>query len=524
VLAAAREIRVNTPRQRPIPLAFLWLLLAIFAAKGVATALAFPPFSGHDEVAHYAYLQIFAEQHRVPVIPEITSWREQYAEQGSGFQWDRMPEDLYRYAHAGGRITSYTTSDWYGGERAPVWTISYDGKFYPSGWVYTGNHPPLFYAVMTPLYYLVDELPLDEQVMIFRLATIPFGMVTIVLAYLTVRTIFPRDNFLAMTVPAFVAFQPQIAYESTMLNNDILAIALTSAVVWMLALGLRKRFPLWMCMVIGLLLGFAVLAKSTSAIVAILVGIGMMFGIGVRRWKQWLAKGALTAGISAILVFPWYLYMMVQYGDATALNRVKELQWWNYSGGSNPKFMDMLTRRSFHWDRWRETWGAFGWRRIQLDMGEDATLLRVLLWLSLFAVLGLAVYAIRFLKAQREITMLEEQGLTFSEIRDHRDETLAILPWQVTGILIMGVACVIGYYTVMQFGMSFALTQARYYFPMIIPAAVLLMLGFRSWFPHRWLPYVSAAIFLGLVALNVIIYSAYVIPFWPGFHDVPPLP
>jgi 4-amino-4-deoxy-L-arabinose transferase-like glycosyltransferase len=292
----------------------------------------------------------------------------------------------------------------------------------------------------------------------------------------------------------------------------------------MLALGLRKRFPLWMCMVIGLLLGFAVLAKSTSAIVAILVGIGMMFGIGVRRWKQWLAKGALTAGISAILVFPWYFYMMVQYGDATALNRVKELQWWNYSGGSNPKFMDMLTRRSFHWDRWRETWGAFGWRRIQLDMGEDATLLRVLLWLSLFAVLGLAVYAIRFLKAQREITMLEEQGLTFSEIRDHRDETLAILPWQVTGILIMGVACVIGYYTVMQFGMSFALTQARYYFPMIIPAAVLLMLGFRSWFPHRWLPYVSAAIFLGLVALNVIIYSAYVIPFWPGFHDVPPLP
>jgi hypothetical protein len=186
--------------------------------------------------------------------------------------------------------------------------------------------------------------------------------------------------------------------------------------------------------------------------------------------------------------------------------------------------MDMLTRRSFHWDRWRETWGAFGWRRIQLDAGEDATLLRILLWLSLFAVLGLAVYAIRFLKAQREIMMLEEHGLAFSEIRDHRDETLAILPWQVTGILIMGAACVLGYYAVLQFGMSFALTQARYYFPMIVPAALLLMLGFRSWFPHRWLPYVGATIFLGLVALNVIIYSAYVIPFWPGFADVPPLP
>ncbi len=515
---------MTVPRKRPVPLTFLWLLLALFAAKGVATALAFPAFSGHDEVAHYAYLRIFAEEHRVPVIPEIESWREQYADQGNSFKWDRMPQELYEYAHVGGKITTYTTPDWYGGQPNPVWTVSYDNRFYPSGWVYTGNHPPLFYALMTPLYHLVKTLDVQQQLMMFRFATIPFGMATIALAYLTVRTLFPRDHFLAMTVPAFVAFQPQISYESTMLNNDILAIALTSAVVWLLTLGLRKRFPWWICMLIGMLLGFAVLAKTTSIIVAVLVGIAMMFGIGVRRWRQWLPKGALTAGISAVLVMPWYLYMMVQYGDATALNRVKELQWWNYSGGSNPGIMEMLTNRWFHWDRWKETWGAFGWRRIQLDMEGDNTLLRVLLWLALFGIVGLAVYAIRFLKSQREIIRLEEQGLSFTEIRDHRDETMAILPWQVTGILTMGVACVLGYYAVLQFGTSFALTQARYYFPMIVPGAVLLMLGFRSWFPRHWLPYVGAAIFLGLVTINVIIYSAYVIPFWPGFTDAAPLP
>lgn len=515
---------MNASRRRSVPRTFLWLLLVLFAAKGVATALAFPPFSGHDEVAHYAYLRIFAEEHRVPVIPELDSWREQYDDLGNAFKWDRMPEELYEYAHVGGKITTYTTNDWYGGQPAPVWTISYDNRFYPSGWVYTGNHPPLFYALMTPIYYLVESQPLDQQLMVFRLATIPFGLATIALAYLTVRTLFPRDTFLAMTVPAFVAFQPQIAYESTMLNNDILAIALTSAVVWMLAVGLRKRFPLWICMIIGLLLGFAVLAKTTSIIVAGLVGVAMMVGIGVRKPRQWLSKGALTAGISAILVLPWYLYMMVQYGDATALNRVKELQWWNYSGGSNPTLQQMLTNRWFHWERWKETWGAFGWRRIQFDMESDQTVLRVLLWLALFGIVGLAVYALRFLKEQREIITLEEQGLSFLEIRAHRDQTLAILPWQVTGILTMGVACVLGYYAVLQFGTSFALTQARYYFPMIVPAAVLLMLGFRSWFPRNWLPYVGAVIFLGLVTLNIIIYSAYVIPFWPGFTDAAPLP
>ena len=88
----------------------------------------------------------------------------------------------------------------------------------------------------------------------------------------------------------------------------------------------------------------------------------------------------------------------------------------------------------------------------------------------------------------------------------------------------MAAACVIGYFSVLQFGLTFSLTQARYYFPMIVPAAILFMLGVRSWFPRRWLSYVGAVVFLGLVALNVIIYSAYVVPFWPGFTDASPLP
>lgn len=516
---------MNPAGRRSVPHLFLWLLLILFIAKSVVTSFAFPAFSGHDEVAHYAYLRILAEEGRVPIIPELEHWNELYEEFGSDAEWDRMPEELYVYAHQGGNVLTYTTADWYGGENSPVWTISYDGKFYPSGWVYTGNHPPLFYTLMVPVYHLVKNLDVDQQLYMFRLATIPFGIITIVLAYLTVRTLFPRDKFLAMTVPAFVAFQPQISYESVMLNNDILAIMLTSVVVWLLVLGLRKRFPWWICMAIGLALGFAVLAKTTAAVVALLVFIAMLFGIGVLRWREWVPKGALAAAISGIIVFPWYLYMMVQYGDPSALNYVENLQYWNYSGGSNPTIWQMLSSKFFHWDRIKETWGAFGWRRIQLDMDGDQTLLRVIFWITLFAVVGLAMYAIRFLREQRQMIREEEDGALPMLVRAHRDETLAIMPWQVTGILTMGVACVVGYYAVLQFGTSFALTQARYYFVMIVPAATLFMLGIRSWFPRRWLPFVGAFVFLGLVVMNVIIYSSYVIPFWPGFiEDMPPLP
>jgi hypothetical protein len=58
------------------------------------------------------------------------------------------------------------------------------------------------------------------------------------------------------------------------------------------------------------------------------------------------------------------------------------------------------------------------------------------------------------------------------------------------------------------------LTQARYYFPAIVPAAILLMLGFRAMFPKTWLPYVQTVLFLAMIVLTLIIYSGYVIPYW----------
>jgi len=501
-------------RTASVPQRFLWLLLVIFLFKGILIALVFPPYSGHDEVAHYAYLQVLAEEGRVPVIPDPVEFDREYRENSDYDDWDQIPDEFYKYTENGNSPpTKFITQDWWGDYPEPVRAVTFQGQYLPSGWIYTGNHPPLFYMLMTPVYWLVQDMHIDEQIYMFRMATIPFGMLTVVFAYLTVRTIFPRDRFLAMTVPAFVAFQPQISYEASMLNNDILAIMFTSAVIWMLAVGLRRRFPWWNVMLIGLFLGLAFLAKSTSASVAILIAVAMIFGLGWKNWREWIPKGALAAALGGLLAFPWVLYMMSMYGDPTALNRIDTLQWWNYAGSDGRSIWSMVSDKWFFWNRWRETWGAFGWRWIQLDTG-DPTLLRVLLWFTLAGTVGLAVYALRFLRAQRWIIKEEEQGRDPGEIRLHTDETLAIMPWQVTAILTMGIACIIGYYSILQFGTSFSLTQARYYFPMIVPGAILLMLGFRSWVPRPWLRYAGGAIFLGLIILNVVIYTAHVIPYW----------
>lgn len=484
---------------------FLTILLAIFVAKGIAIAFIHVPFSGHDEVAHYAYLEIVATEHRMPVIPDLKEWQAAYQATGADTA-DRMPASLWPYCR-------FVTDDWnfcslpQCTEPCYLQNLPPDYKIGPNGWIYTANHPPLYYIIMTPLSWLSDGWSLTNQLYLLRLAAIPFGLLTVLFSYLAARALFPNDRFLAFTVPTFVAFQPQISYEAAMLNNDILAIAFTSGVIWLVILGLRKRFPIWNVVLIGFLYGLAMLSKNTSITAGAIVAFAMIAGLGWRNWRQWIPKGAIAALVAGLLVWPWYLFMWTTYGNLTALPQIKALQWWNYRDGQHPTIWSQLSNRRFFWARWGETWGDFGWRLIPLS----DTLLRIIFWITLFGVVGLAVYAVRFWRAQQPILAAgtDEEAAV---IAAKTDSTLGIETWQVVALITLGLSCVLAYAAILQFGLTFSLTQARYYFPTITAGAILLMLGIRSWFPAKWLPWVQVAIFVGLLVLNLVIYSEYVVP------------
>ncbi len=508
-LGARIAAAVRAARAASVERKFLTVLLLLFFAKGIILTFVHAPYSGHDEVAHYTYLRYVAEEQRIPVIPDLSEWRTTY-ETARTYDHDRLPPEFWKYCR-------FTTADWgagCGGVRAspsPVYaaTLPPRGDAIPMGWVYTANHPPLYYLVMTPVYWLSSGQSIEGQLYILRLAAIPFGLLTVLFAYLTARTLFPRDQFLAMMVPAFVAFQPQIAYEAAMLNNDILAICFTSALVSLLALGLKQRFPLRVCLWIGFSFGLAMLAKNTSAVSAPVIAFAMIFGLGVRRWREWLPKGALTALVAALLVWPWFLYMDRTYGDFTALGRIRELQYWNYGRGNSPTIWELLSSRNFVWSRWHETWGAFGWRLNYLS----SDLMRIILWVTLVGTVGIGVWAYRFWTVQKPI-LREDDPARAAALRARAESVFDLQRWQVVGILTMGVTCLVSYYAILQFGTTFSLTQARYYFPAIVPAAILLMLGFRALFPESWLPYVQTALFAGMIAMTVTIYTAYVLPYW----------
>lgn len=451
-----------------------------YVGKEAVSVVLFPPFTGHDEVAHYAYLRTVETEHRIPVLNK-----------------DRLPPELYRYCYYTlGWVPCYPSDEGYRANPPQV-AIYEDGNIYPVGMQYAANHPPLYYLLMTPFYWAIKGQSPAFQVYVLRALTIPFGVLTVLLALLLVREIFPYDKFMLITVPAFVAWQPQVSYEAAMLNNDMLSISLCSLILYELVYGLRRGFSPRLSLCIGGTLGLALLAKSTASTMTVIIAAALVIGCGVRQYRAWIGRGALVAAVAGLLVAPWCAYLYQTYGNLSGLPQLASLQRsWNKPEGS---FFNLLFSADFVGHRWQETWGEFGWRLIELSN----TFLIILAVPAAIALIGLVIYPF-YSRINREPRR--------SEIAS--DSVLLLAPWQAWSIALMAFTFLVAYLAIVQFGTRFSLTQARYYFPAINALALLLMLGLRTVIPEKRLALGQAGVVTGLIVVNLIIYSVYVIPYW----------
>ena len=180
--------------------------------------------------------------------------------------------------------------------------------------------------------------------------------------------------------------------------------------------------------------------------------------------------------------------MLRTYGNTDAFPQIAALQYWSRPEGG---FLELLVNGDFALLRFKETWGEYGWRLIHLG---DSVLLLIAL-ASIACVAGLAAWAVIVARSQST------------------DQVERPRAWQRSVLWVRLAACVVGYLAVVQFGTRFALTQARYFFPVVTAAALLSMLGLRTLVPARWRPFGQAATVAALLALNVWLFVAYVLPF-----------
>lgn len=282
-----------------------------------------------------------------------------------------------------------------------------------------------------------------------------------------------------------------------MVNNDIVAIAIASLLLWGIVVGIRDRFPIRLCLALGVGLGLGLLTKSTTIVIAPVIAAAVLLALGWRDWRGWVSRGAAIAAPAALLAAPWYLYLYRTYGDFSGLGRVKDLQYWSSPMGS---FFDLLFNRDFILGRFRETWGEFGWRLIHLR----TELLWAIGLVVIAAGIGLALYLVA---AWRD--------LPFSR----GDAVSRPVAWQWKALAVLLLVCVLAYLAVVQFGTEFSLSQARYFFPVANAAALLTMLGLRTLVPGRFRSAGQGILFGALVLLNVLILTGYVLPFTVAYDE-----
>jgi 4-amino-4-deoxy-L-arabinose transferase-like glycosyltransferase len=432
----------------PIVHVILIAIVAVYVVIGALYAALTPAWQVPDEPAHYNYVRALAEDGSFPVLE---------------------PGD-YDQAY-----NSRLTSEHF----APQLSIA--------PLEYEDHQPPLYYLLAAPVYRLFDGalLPL-------RLLSVLMGAGLLLVAFVTVRAVFPARPELALMAAAFIAFIPQHVAMTAGVENDVLAELLIGATLWALVIyvgGDGERGRPWP---LGLLLAAVLLTKTT---VYLVVGVAALaVAIRWRRerrtWKWALGQLVCMFVPAALLSAPWFIRNGLTYGWLDPLGLARHDQV--VVGQMRTSEYLALEGWAAYWERaWNFTfqsfWGQFGWMAVVLP----TRLYQALLLFSVLLGSGFAWWL--FDRRRPRLTPTQRTGLTLFLV------TAALTMLQYVG-----------------YNLTFVQHQGRYLFYALIPIGTAATLGLgalASLFPERMRAWAMAAPFAGLAVLDVYCLFKFIIPF-----------
>jgi hypothetical protein len=259
--------------------ATLLLLLAVFFA-GVAHVAALPPFEGFDESAHWSSIQQIADEGRIP-------------EYGK----DHLSADVARYPgpRAAGHGQPY--QDWFATPHEGA-TVAESGPTHFAQGVdrnWQAQHPPLYYALLAPVYRLAAGFDWLPHMLALRLASWGFAFAGFAWGAWRTQGVL-RDRGITdlrlLLPPAWPFLFPQFFPEMARLTNDTLCLLLMAA-VWALALrSIERGFSTRRVVALGAVLGAGLLTKAFF--LPVIAGVTLLFGL--TAWQRRERSGADQTG------------------------------------------------------------------------------------------------------------------------------------------------------------------------------------------------------------------------------------
>jgi 4-amino-4-deoxy-L-arabinose transferase-like glycosyltransferase len=442
-----------------------WPLIVIVAAYlivGALFATRIPAWQTPDEPAHYNVTRQMAQTGRVPVI-EQGDWQRDFSPPGPT-QREISVEQL----------------------------------------TYEDHQPPLFYALATPVYGLTGG-----QLVPMRLFSLLIGALTIVFAYLTVLTIFPKHAYLAACAAAFIALLPQHVFMMSGFNNDALAEAMLALTVWLSVRLIRDGERASQRQIFGLaiVVGVCFWVKATAYL-----------ALPVALFALWRSRSSLREALPGMVRFalvafviglPWWIHNLQIYGglDFLGLTRHNEVV------AGQPTTSDAIARSGFGGlamellrTTFQSFWGQFGWMAIPLNTG----LYLVLLVFTIASTVAFVTWWAHGRSAKRR---LQSQTHTKSDADVH-SPYLVLTETQNRQLTLLAVLALLTLLAFIWYNLQFVQHQGRYLYPALIPIGTALALGWCFVFSRReaiahWLWLV---VLLGLGAFDLYLLFRVILP------------
>jgi hypothetical protein len=300
---------------------WLRLILLLFLLVGGSYAVVTPVFEASDELWHYPMIRHLADGNPLPV---------QVFDPAQAGPWKQEASQPPLYYYLGALLTFWVDSS----DMAQVrWENPHvdNGILTADGNINLVIHDPGWSPWQGTLL----------AVRIVRLFSVLLGAATVFLTYLIGKELLPQRQELVLTATAVLAFTPMFLFISGAVNNDNLAIPLTSLGV-LLMIRMVKRSGEWTTavlaqrvLILGAVAGLAILTKQ-GALALLPLSLGTLFIALWRRgqqsvpimpddagwWRRFAQTLLHTGGYFLLLLLPvaliagWWYWRNVQlYGD-----------------------------------------------------------------------------------------------------------------------------------------------------------------------------------------------------------------
>jgi 4-amino-4-deoxy-L-arabinose transferase-like glycosyltransferase len=362
---ARRPLAALAGLLRRVPTA-AWVCAAVALLNAACWSLTTPPLEGIDEPDHVAYVQELAQTGRLPTA-------------GTSFELSReetvLADDLHQESMRFSPQFPAISSDVEQRQLQRDLAASYP----PAGPLNAGtagSEPPLYYALETIPYALGSWGNFLDRLQLMRLLSGLIAAVAALLTFLFVRETLPSAPWAWTAGTLAVAQMPLLGHLSGAVNPEVMLVAVSAALFYLLARAFRRGLTRPLALAIGAVTAAGFLTKLNFLGLApgVLVGLSIL----VLRAPRASRGAALRSAAAAVLIgcTPVALYVLIDalagrplLGAAAAVPQLvqgsvtHEISYiWQFYlprlPGMGSRFPGIDTTRSLWFDG---SIGRFGW-------------------------------------------------------------------------------------------------------------------------------------------------------------------